>query len=152
MPATANEGQPEAVKAGGSAVDYQRVIGRAGVVVVFEPSAAALVDDVAWRTPGVEFVPARADDELRYDIALAAGPTEFLIEMLDQATPVVVPGCAEVRRYASAGGAILTGADGASVADGLRRLAELAPAARRVMGQMGRRSLRALLEGAEPEQ
>jgi glycosyltransferase involved in cell wall biosynthesis len=113
-------------------------------VVVYDPGVdASTVDFVAGRVPFAQFVPVA--DLSAYDgdvtLALAAGPDVFLLDALEAGVPVVVPTSEETRRYVRDGGGVLTGADAESVAAGVMRVVTMAPAARRVMGRIGRNYL-----------
>jgi len=104
-----------------------------------------VVDHVSQSLGWVRFVPvadfAATYEELRPHIALATGPGVFLLDALEAGVPVVAPTCEEARRYMRDGGGFLTPPDPASLAEGVRRIVAMAPAARRVMGRIGRNHL-----------
>jgi glycosyltransferase involved in cell wall biosynthesis len=111
-----------------------------------------VIDEVSRAVGWVRFVPvadfavfAKAAGDLGPNIALANGPGLFLLEALEAGVPAVVPTCEETRHYMREGGGILTGDDAPALADGIKRIVAMAPAARRVMGRIGRNHLLSLV-------
>lgn len=120
------------------------------VTVAYESSFdQEVIDEVSRAIAWVRFVPAAdfasVNADLAPNIALAAGPGLFLLDALEAGVPVVVPTCEETRRYTREGGGFLTAGDPASIAQGVKRLVAMAPAARRVMGRIGRNHLLSLV-------
>ena len=114
------------------------------ITVAHDPTIApATIDEISRRIPWVTFVPVAdiAATDLNVDMALAAGPDLFLLDALERALPTVVATSEETRRYMRDGGGVLTADDPKSLADGVKRVATMAPAARRVMGRIGRNHL-----------
>ena len=113
-------------------------------VVIYDASIdSAVIEEVARQVTWVHFLP--VSDFASYAgspaLAVASGPGLFLLDAIEAAVPVVVPGGEESRRYVRDGAGFLTGGDADSIAEGVRRIVAMAPAARRVMGRIGRNHL-----------
>ena len=108
-----------------------------------------VIDEVSRAVGWVRFVPvadfAESAGVIEPNLALATGPGLFLLDALEAGVPAVVPTCEETRRYMREGGGILTADDAAALADGVKRIVAMAPAARRVMGRIGRNHLLSLV-------
>ena len=125
-----------------------RSSGQDTVAVSYDASLdQAIVDELTRRIPWVVFSPAAefAGDEPLPDLVVAAGPGLFLLDALEAGVPAIVPTGEETRRYVREGGGVLTGPDAESLAEGVLRVVSMAPAARRVMGRIGRNHLLALV-------
>ena len=109
----------------------------------------SVIDEVSRAVGWVHFVPvadlSMAMDELRPNIALANGPGLFLLDALEGGVPAVAPTCEETRRYMREGGGILCANETAAFIDAVKRIVAMAPAARRVMGRIGRNHLLSLV-------
>ena len=112
-------------------------------VALLDPALdAATAERLRTRAHWVRFV--TVDDvasEPSAALAIAAGPGLFLLDALDAGLPVVVPRCAETTRYVKEGAGFLTPPDADAMADAVLRIVAVAPAARRVMGRIGRNHL-----------
>ena len=118
------------------------------ITVAYDPTITpATVDEISRRLSWVAFVPVAelSAEDVSADIALAAGPGLFLLDALERGVPTVVATSEETRRYMRDGGGVLTASDPASLAEGVKRVATMAPAARRVMGRIGRNHLLSLV-------
>jgi glycosyltransferase involved in cell wall biosynthesis len=105
---------------------------------IADVAADALLDRAPWVRLQVLDSFADADD---VGLAIAAGPGLFLLDALEAGVPVVVPMCDETRRYVRAGGGMLVPGRPDAIVDGVLRIVAMAPAARRVMGRIGRNHL-----------
>ena len=108
-----------------------------------QPSMDLLCQALPWIT--FRRVASLEDGGIHANVAVAAGPGVFLLEALEAGLPIVVPTSEETRRYMGEGGGVLTAPTVESIAEGVRRIAVMAPAARRVMGRIGRQHLLSLV-------
>lgn len=118
------------------------------VLVAYDAALdAAVVDELHRRAPWADFAPAAdfGPEASGAHLAIAAGPGLFLLDALEAGVPVVAPACSETRRYMREGGGVLTATDADALAEGMLRIIAMAPAARRVMGRIGRNHLLALV-------